>query len=120
MKTPRGHLLAPFFSMVLVTGCLSAPDAVPAAPAAPTNLAVEPRAGAGHVTWIDNSDDEIHFMVMRKEQAATKYEVIATVPIDTVVYHDAAVTSGTTYVYQIMSMNDVGESTSNEVAFTAP
>jgi len=41
-------------------------------------------------------------------------------PFNTQQYHDAPLTSGMTYVYMVMAMNDAGESDSNEVTFAAP
>jgi len=79
------------------------------------------REGAAHVTWNDNSSDEAHFMVMRKDPGEAKYKVVATVAVDKTVYHDASVTSGTSYTYQIIAMNDAGDaSASNEVVFAVP
>jgi len=45
---------------------------------------------------------------------------MATLEFDTTQYHDAPLTSGATYRYMIMAMNDAGESESNEVTFNAP
>ena len=60
-------------------------------------------------------------MVMRMVDGVdTEYEIISTVPFDTEQYHDAPLTSGTTYMYMVMAMNDAGESDSNEVTFDAP
>ncbi len=90
-------------------------------PAAPTGLTAEPRTGGAHLTWTDNADNETEFMVMRmKNGVDTDYAVTATVPFDTEQYHDAPLTSGGTYMYMIMAMNDDGESESDEVAFNAP
>ena len=91
------------------------------APAAPTGLTAEPSAGGAHLTWTDNSDNETEFMVMRMEDGVdADYEVVATVEFNATQYHDAPLTSGSTYMYQIMAMNDDGESLSNEVTFNAP
>jgi len=91
------------------------------APAAPSGLTAEPLTGGAHLTWRDNSDNETEFMVMRMEDGVdTDYEVMATLEFDTTQYHDAPLTSGATYRYMIMAMNDAGESESNEVTFNAP
>ena len=91
------------------------------APAAPTGLTAQSSAGGAHLTWTDNSDNETEFMVMRMEVGVdTGYEVAATVEFNTTQYHDAPLTSGSTYMYQIMAMNNDGESLSNEVTFAAP
>jgi hypothetical protein len=91
------------------------------APAAPSGLTAESLADGAHLTWTDNSDNETEFMVMRMEDGVdTEYEVVATVEFNTTQYHDAPLTAGSTYMYQIMAMNDDGESLSNEVTFNAP
>jgi len=120
MDALRAYAVVSIFAMAAVIGCVDA-LAGDGTPAAPSNLAVGPREGAAHVTWTDNSDDEDHFMVKRKPQGGATYEVVATVPLDKTVYHDAAVTSGTTYTYQIVAMNAAGDaSLSGEVNFTVP
>src|SRR5262245_37071709 len=126
MLAIRTCLLLSILGLAAASGCLgdSGDGAAPAddaAPTAPTNLAVVPREGAAHVTWNDNSSDEAHFMVMRKDPGAAEYKVVATVPTDGTVYHDATVTSGQSYTYQIIAMNEAGAgSKSNEVAFAVP
>lgn len=90
-------------------------------PAAPTGLEASEVAGGAHLTWTDNSDNEDHFMVVRMEDGVDpEYDVISTATFDAVQYHDADVTSGSTYMYKIIAMNGAGESESNEVSFTAP
>jgi len=123
MSAFRACVVVSIFALAAASGCLDAPAGAggDAAPAAPSNLTVVPREGAAHVTWTDNSDDEDHFMVKRKPQGGAMYEVVATVPTDKTVYHDAAVTSGTTYTYQIVAMNAAGDaSLSTEVDFAVP
>jgi fibronectin type 3 domain-containing protein len=90
------------------------------APAAPTNLQVTEAAGGGHLTWTDNSDNEEHFMVQRKVDGDAAFEEISTQPFNATQYHDADVTSGTTYVYKVTAMNADGEADSNDVTFAAP
>lgn len=91
------------------------------APAAPSGLEVSALEGGAHLTWTDNSDDEAHFMVFRGEGGG-ELDVIASPTFDTVQYHDADITSGTTYLYAVIAMNEEGVSSerSNEVEFTAP
>lgn len=89
-------------------------------PAAPTNLRASLVSGGAHLQWDDNSDDETEFVVMRRAMSATSYEAVATVPFNTVQYHDTAVTAGTTYLYHVMAMNEDGENASNEITFAVP
>ena len=91
------------------------------APAAPTNLTGSVLSGGAHLTWMDNSDNETQFMIMRKEMGAADYTTVATPPFNTTTYHDAPLTSGKTYLYMVMAMNDAGESPgSNEVMVAIP
>ena len=86
------------------------------APTAPTGLAVSNVSGGAHLTWTDTSDNEDHFMIMRKPANGTFAEV-DTVPFNTTTYHDSSVTAGMTYVYKVVAMNAKGEASSNEVTF---
>ncbi len=93
-----------------------------AGPAAPSGLTVALLSGGGHLTWMDNSDDETQFMIMRKEMGSTAaFTAIATPTFNTTQYHDAPLTAGRTYVYAVMAMNNSGESEmSNEVMLAIP
>lgn len=99
-------------------------DSGAAMPKPPTDLKVEPLTGGAHLTWKDNSDNESAFMVERA--AGTEaFKSLATVPFDTVQYHDGAVTPGGMFKYRVMAMpKDGGHSDkteySNEVTFVAP
>ena len=93
------------------------------APAPPSGLTVEELEGAAHLTWVDNSEDETQFMVMRMNvDEGGEYAAIASPPFDTIQYHDATgLVSGDTYMYVVHAMNDEGMSEpSNEVEWTAP
>ncbi len=105
-------------TVACVGGCGSP---TPAVPAAPSMLAVAPLSGGGHLTWKDNSENEAQFMIERKVGAGT-FAVLATVPFNTVAYHDAPLTKGTSYTYRVMAMgaDDKTSDYSNEVPFTAP
>jgi fibronectin type 3 domain-containing protein len=90
-------------------------------PAAPTNLMGSVLSGGAHLTWTDNSDDETQFMVMRKEMGGGDFTTVASPTFNTTQYHDAPLTSGKTYIYMVMTMNDAGESAaSNEVMVAIP
>jgi hypothetical protein len=99
-------------------------DAGADVPKRPTDLQVEPLTGGAHLTWKDNSDNESAFMVERA--AGTQaFQSLATVPFDTVQYHDGTITPGGTFKYRVMAMPKEGghsEKTeySNEVTFVAP
>lgn len=118
--TARRFLVVTFATLALVA-CGGGDDASGGAPAAPSGLAASPLSGGAHLTWMDNADNETEYMVMRMEDGVdTDYEVVATLPFDTEQYHDAPLTSGSTYMYMVMAMNDDGESESNEVTLDAP
>lgn len=91
-------------------------------PAAPTNLTASLLSGGAHLTWKDNSSDEEHFMLLRKEMGGSAdFAEIATPTFDSTTYHDAPLTAGKTYVYKIVAMNGAGESApSNEVSLAIP
>jgi hypothetical protein len=83
-------------------------------------LSAEPLGGGAHLTWVDASDNETEFMIMRMNAEGGEYETLATVPFDTTQYHDAPLSAGTTYMYVVTAMNDAGMSESEEVEFAAP
>jgi hypothetical protein len=87
-----------------------------APPSAPTGLTVSAVSGGAHLTWTDTSDNEEHFMIMRKPTGGA-YDDVDTVAFNTVTYHDSSVTAGMTYVYKVVAMNAKGEASSNEVTF---
>lgn len=95
---------------------------VPTLPPAPTQLTATPAAGGLHLTWKDNSEDEMHFMVMRMmhDHGDSKMEAIASVEENVTEYHDTSVESGMTYMYEVAAMNDTGESDSNQIEIAAP
>jgi hypothetical protein len=107
-----------FGLVAAISGCSSDGGAVPAAP---TNLTGAVLSGGAHLTWTDNSNNETEFMVMRKEMGAADFTIVATPTFNTTTYHDAPLTSGKTYVYMVMAMNDAGDSPgSNEVTVAIP
>lgn len=92
-----------------------------AGPAAPSELKATPLGGGAHLTWKDNSDNEDNFMVLRMQAGVeTDYETLATLPFDSIQYHDAPLTAGASYTYKIMAMNGKGESESNEAELSVP
>ena len=113
--------LSPYLPIALTLLLAACGSTDAAAPVAPSGLAAVALTGGAHLTWSDNSNNETEFMVMRmKAGVDTELVPLTTVPFDTEQYHDAPLTSGSTYTYMIMAMNDAGEATSNEVTFNAP
>lgn len=87
-----------------------------APPTAPTGLAVSAVSGGAHLTWMDTSSNEDHFMIMRKTEAGT-YDDVDMVAFDTTQFHDSSIAAATTYIYKVVAMNGKGEASSNEVTF---
>ena len=91
------------------------------APAAPEMLTAEELSGGAHLTWVDASDNEDEFMIMKMDvTAGGEYEHVANVPFDTTQYHDAPLVSGNTYMFMVTAMNAAGSSDSEEIEFTMP
>ncbi len=106
------------FAAVAAFGCS---DSGVAPPAAPTNLLVTPLGAGAHLTWTDNSGDELEFAIMRQEMGVDPAMAeIASVPFNGVSFHDEPITAGATFVYQVIAINEGGEAESNAVTFDAP
>jgi hypothetical protein len=93
------------------------------APVAPSSVTAT--AGAtGHVTlkWMDNSNNETHFDILRATNAGfTKNRVRMFTGSNITSLDDTPLTSGVTYYYRIRAMNVIGVSDySDIVAVTAP
>ena len=108
-------------ALVSVAACGGGDDGEAGPPAAPEMLEAAVLGDGAHLTWVDASDDEREFMIMRMDvTAGGDYEEVATVPFDTTQYHDAPLTPGTTYMLMVMAVNDAGSSESNEVEIMMP
>lgn len=121
VKPPRTTLA--LLALALVTACTNGDgeDGDIGPPMPPEMLEAAVLGDGAHLTWVDASDDETEFMIMRMDvTAGGDYETVATVPFDTTSYHDAPLTPGTTYMFMVMAANDVGTSDSNEVEIMMP
>ena len=110
----------PDASAVSVSASIETP-AQQTAPAAPTNLTAS-AASCSEValSWTDNSDNEEHFVVERKEENGS-YSTLATLNPDTTEYTDSTVEGGKTYYYRVKATNGTGNSGySNEVNVSVP
>ena len=93
----------------------------PSGPAAPTSLTVGLLGAGAHLTWTDNSADELEFIIMRQEVGADADMIeISRVPFDTVAFHDEPISSGASYVYMVIATNGSGDTLSNQATFVAP
>ena len=107
-------------TLLCAAACAEDHGGADSAPAAPSDLEITEVSGGAHLVWSDNSDNEEHFMVMRKVAVDPEYDLVASPTFDAEQYHDADVTPGTTYTYKVVAMNAVGEAESETVDFTAP
>ena len=116
------HQLRHTISLLFLACAGCGTDADPtAAPAAPSALSVDELAGGAHLTWTDNADNEDEFMIMRQESGVdADFQHVTSVSFDSVQYHDAPLTSGSTYTYMVVAVNADGEAGSDEVSFAAP
>ncbi len=70
--------------------------------------------------WVDNSSSEESY-ILERGLPGGEYTTLATLPPDTTVYTDTAVSGGTTYSYRLMAYNSVaGYSEAVEVLVTVP
>ncbi|OJJ21614.1 hypothetical protein BKI52_13965 [marine bacterium AO1-C] len=81
------------------------------APASPSDLLVETISGTElQLDWVDNSGNELGFVIYRSVEQFGTYSVIDTVPTNMTVYQDTALTVGTTYYYYVEAFNGDGAS----------
>jgi len=98
------------------------PDAtLPPPPEAPSDLEASIVAGGAHLIWQDNSDDELRFVIERKEDDEA-FEIHATPMPDETVFHDAGLVEGVVYAYRIMAVgaNNNRSEYSNVVSISLP
>ncbi len=104
------------FAILLACGCSSTEGSAPADPNAPSNLKAVPQGGGAHLTWNDNSSDEEVFEIDRNDDATGSSQMIASVPFDTEVYHDADVVLGQRYTYRLRARRPSGFTSYSNVA----
>lgn len=84
----------------------------PSAPAAPSAVSASGLSGSSiDVTWQDNSDNELGFVVERSiDDGATWTVLTPTLPVNATVFHDTSLTGGVSYSYRVKAVNDIGPS----------
>lgn len=84
----------------------------PSAPAPPSGVSASALSSTSiDVTWQDNSDNELGFVVERSADGGGTWTVLTpTIPINTTIMHDTALTGGVSYAYRVKAINDVGVS----------
>jgi len=90
-------------------------------PTAPTNLTASASScSEARLSWTDNSDNEEHFVVERKEEGGTYAELEMLDP-DTTTYTDSSVEGEKLYYYRVKAVNSAGDSGySNEARVSVP
>ena len=91
------------------------------APAAPTGLiAAATSTSSIDLNWMDNSTDEVNFVVQRSTISGSGYVTIDTLGANTTSYADTTgLSASTTYFYQVFATNSMGDSGfSNEASAT--
>jgi hypothetical protein len=94
---------------------------LPPPPEAPSDLEASIVAGGAHLIWQDNSDDELRFVIERKEDDED-FEIRATPMTDETVFHDAGLVEGVVYAYRVMAVgaNNNRSAYSNVVTISLP
>lgn len=73
------------------------------------------------LAWINNAYNEDGYLIERKTAGTGRYQVIATVPVDTMSYQDTTVTANAGYYYRVRAYNSTGFSCySNECGVITP
>lgn len=71
-----------------------------------------------NISWEDNSDDEVEFIIERRIESNVDYGSVFTVTANVTSYDDLDVQTGETYCYRISASNSVGDAPSSEKCIT--
>ncbi|HEY2773371.1 MAG TPA: fibronectin type III domain-containing protein [Candidatus Binatia bacterium] len=109
----RVHAIA-VLTVLLCTCAVAAQASVPEAP----DTVRRARIDSDHVkiTWVDNSDNETGFQVLRKGLADANFEDRGTVDANTTEFVDDAPT-GTVFIYEVVAFNDDGTSADSNICY---
>jgi fibronectin type 3 domain-containing protein len=105
-----GHVYVGTANSLTVFGLTSNPNT---APPAPTNLNLTASAVQGlqvKLAWTDNSNNENAFKIMRSTDGGAHYTQLGIASVNTTSFTDTSVVSGTTYYYQVIATNPIGDS----------
>lgn len=78
-------------------------------------VSVESRTMDLSITWIDNSNNEVEFLIERRTSSNVDYGTTYTVAENITSFSDTAVEMGETYCYRVSASNSMGSSPSQEV-----
>jgi len=85
-------------------------------PAKPTNLSASTSGLIVTLSWVDNSNDETGFKIIRKDSLSAAYENIATTGANITSHPGTVPTAGTyTYWYRVQATNSNGDSLGSNV-----
>lgn len=89
-------------------------------PARPTDLTVvNVTMNSVTINWVDNSNNELGFIIARKKPGDIAFEYIDTVQTDVLTYQEVGLNADNVYFYKVCAFNDVGISDfSNTVSAT--
>jgi glucose/arabinose dehydrogenase len=82
----------------------------PTAPETPADLTLINLSGSDKLTWIDQSNNELGFIIERSPESQNSYEVLDTVIYNTTEYTVDLGGNPTEYIYRLKAYNDGGES----------
>jgi titin len=108
--------------LYITSGCLardkdsdSGSSAIPPKPPSALHATV---TGIGRVllTWQDNANDELGFIVERGKQSDVNFLYVTNIPANITSYTDANLSAETTYYYRIKSYNRSGDSAYSNIA----
>ena len=94
---------------------LNVVDTIPAAASVLTGVFQNPPARV-NLSWVDNSPNEIGFLIQRRTGTTGTFVTIATVGANTQVYADTSVAGNTTYQYRIVAFNSAGNALPSNTA----
>ena len=95
-------------------------DGMAGPPDMPGNFNISNLDGGTHITWKD-VDNEDEYAIERMDGEGAQFEVLVVLPFNATVYHDAAVSGGTSYTYRVQALNAAGGSEyTEELEITFP
>ena len=96
------------------SGPLGPTESAPTAPSALAAVAVSSTVIS--LSWTDNSDNELNFIVERSADGTTGWTVVKTVAPLTIITSDTNLTASTLYYYRVKVTNATGDSAYTSVA----
>jgi glucose/arabinose dehydrogenase len=82
----------------------------PVAPSAPSGITLTNLSGSNTLEWVDQSGNELGFIIERSPESESNFEVLDTVMYNTESYVDDLGSDVTVYTYRVKAYNDGGES----------